>query len=66
MCFAVGSLVFCVSGFETSSGGSSRIRFACMVFPIVICRAGEGTISRRPALGSCVRTFGRIFLSDCP
>ena len=36
MCFAIGSLVFCVSGFETSSGGSSRIRFACMVFPIVI------------------------------
>ena len=50
MCFAIGSLVFCVSGFETSSGGSSRIRFACMVFPIVICRAGESTISRRPAL----------------
>lgn len=65
MCFAIGSLVFCVSGFETSSGGSSRIRFACMVFPIVICRAGESTISRRPALGHAVRTFGGIFLSDC-
>ena len=41
MCFAIGSLVFCVSGFETSSGGSSRIRFACMVFPIVVRYPGD-------------------------